>query len=377
MVAPIDVLYVFTARKRRLLAGVAAGTDPDTLLFGLNQLRADPNHGLPPWEAPAPVAVDFHEPDLGRARRTVMTVIGRLGPDAVQLRTLPHFVGRDVVFLTGGWPLLFAARLIPAARRPRIVWLNMTLTNLLRRGGPRASVLAAAARLADRIACVSADQQAFLVRRLGLGPERLPVVLNGTDARFFRPELATATAAPAPPGRYLLAAGRDAARDYRTLSEALAGSGHRTVIVCGKANLEGVNLPAGVEVRLDVPPAVLRDLYAGATAVVVPTCGDGDPVGSDCSGTLVSLDALAMGRPVVVTARASVPEYLVPGVHATTVPAGDVRALRAAIDRSMATEEMTARAVADEARAGQAHVRSGRTTDHFAAGIANVFREVA
>ena len=175
----------------------------------------------------------------------------------------------------------------------------------------------------------------------------------------------------------MLAAGRDAARDYRTLAEALAGTGHRAVVVCSRANLEGVTLPPEVEVRFDVPPATLRDLYARATVVVVPTRGDGDPVGSDCSGTLVTLDALAMGRPVVVTARASVPEYVTPGVHVTTVPAGDVAALRAAINRAMALDPATAKSVADQARAGQAHVRSGRTTDHFAAGIANVFREVA
>ena len=460
MVAPIEVLYVFTARKRRLLAGVAAGTDPDTLLFGLNQLRADPNHGVARWEAPSPVAVDFHEPTFGRIGRAAMAAVGRLGPDAVQLRTLPHFVGRDVVFLTGGWPLLFASRLIPAGRRPRMVWLNMTLTNLLRRGGPRAGVIAGAARLADRIVCVSADQQAFLMRRLGLPASRLPVVLNGTDARFFSPELAgspTSAATsdgphlpspydgpnnnpkprvapppapgvpppqPRPPSRrgtsirwanenaarhgggtttrdtarhgdgrasttsaqspeatrergYVLAAGRDAARDYRTLAEALAGTGHRAVVVCSRANLDGVTLPAGVDVRFDVPPATLRELYGRATVVVVPTRGDGDPVGSDCSGTLVTLDALAMGRPVVVTARASVPEYVTPGVHVTTVPAGDVAALRLAINEAMAPDRATATSAADQARAGQAHVRSGRTTDHFAAGIAQVFREVA
>jgi glycosyltransferase involved in cell wall biosynthesis len=403
MVAPIDVLYVFTARKRRLLAGVEAGTDPDTLLFGLNQLRANPNHGVAAWEAPSPVMVDFHEPVFGRFGRAAMSLVGRLGPDAVQLRTLARFAGRDVAFLTGGWPLLFASRLIPAARRPRIVWLNMTLTNLLRRGGTRATVLAAAARLADRIVCVSSDQQAFLVRRLGLPVSRLPVVLNGTDSRFFSPELVEAPVSSRKRTcedssfdasgsndrggasgerssgfpQFVLAAGRDAARDYQTLAEALAGTALPAVVVCSPANLEAVRLPPGVEVRFDVPPTTLRDLYARASVVVVPTRGDGDPVGSDCSGTLVALDALAMGRPVVVTARASVPEYVTPGRHVTTVPPGDAAALRVAISRAVSSHPATAKAVADEARAGQAHVRLGRTTDHFAAGIASVFREVA
>jgi glycosyltransferase involved in cell wall biosynthesis len=142
-------------------------------------------------------------------------------------------------------------------------------------------------------------------------------------------------------------------------------------------NLEGVSLPPEVEVRLDVPPLTLRQLYAWASVVVVPTSGDGDLVGSDCSGTLVMLDALSMGRPVVVTSRASVREYVTPGLHVTTVPSGDVAALRIAILRALSDDPLTSRQVADEARVGQAHVRAERTTDHFAAGIANVFREVA
>jgi glycosyltransferase involved in cell wall biosynthesis len=267
----------------------------------------------------------------------------------------------------------------------------MTLTNLIRRGGAGSRVLGAAARLADRIVCVSVDQQAFLMRRLNLSAARLPVVLSGTDTRFYSPELPDGSPLPlggsvgtdllarrsATPPRFILAAGRDAARDYRTLAVALTGAGHRAVVVCSPANLEGVTFPPGVEVRLDVSPATLRDLYARATVVVVPTRGDGDSVGSDCSGTLVTLDSLAMGRPVVVTARASVPEYVTPGVHVTTVPAGDAPALRAAIDRAMSSDPAVAKSVIDEARAGQAHVRSGKTSDHFAAGVAHIFRNVA
>src|SRR5688572_4744007 len=97
----LRVLYVFTARKRALAAAVARGEAPDTLLFGLNHIQ---EHG---------VSATFHEPEYGRAGRAVARQVGRLGPDALQLRTLPRFVGQDVVFLTGGWPLLLAAQVIP------------------------------------------------------------------------------------------------------------------------------------------------------------------------------------------------------------------------------------------------------------------------
>ena len=109
----IRVLYVFTTRKRRLAEGVGAMSDPDTLLFGYNWLQARP--GL---EAVAgsltdrgrPVHVDVHEPEYGPLGGALMGLVGRLGPDVVQLRVLPQFTRNDVVFLTGGWPLLLASR---------------------------------------------------------------------------------------------------------------------------------------------------------------------------------------------------------------------------------------------------------------------------
>src|SRR5687768_7092756 len=201
----LRVLYVFTARKRALLKAVERGAAPDTLLFGLNHLA---RHG---------VEATFHEPEYGRLGRTVARQVGRLGPDALQLRTLPRFRDYDVVFLTGAWPLLLAAQTIPAHRRPKLVWLNMTLTNVLSREGPLTRLIEAAARRADRIVCVAEAQRHFLYGRLGIPPARLPLALSGTDATFYDP----AKAAPQQGRGAVLAAGRDAARDYATLFDAV------------------------------------------------------------------------------------------------------------------------------------------------------------
>src|SRR5262249_32556485 len=166
---------------------------------------------------------------------------GRRAPTSPQLRPLPRLHRYDVVFLTGSWPLLLAARAIPARRRPRLVWLNMTLTNLLRRPHPLTGLLRLAVHGADRVVCVARHQQAFL-RRLFDWPEgRLPLALSGTDATFYDPARARGTlplqradagprggptsrvpgpgsqvTAPpgAPAGRTILAPGRDAGRDY-------------------------------------------------------------------------------------------------------------------------------------------------------------------
>jgi glycosyltransferase involved in cell wall biosynthesis len=381
---PLRVLYVFTARKRGLLAGVARGDAPDTLLFGLNHVA---EHG---------VQADFHEPEYGPAGRAIARQVGRLGPDALQLRTLPRFTRHDVVFLTGAWPLLLAARAIPAHRRPKLVWLNMTLTNLIRRGGWRARAVSMAVRQADRIVCVAEFQRRFLHERLDIPYARLPLCLSGTDVRFYDPT----KAAPPQNGNatwlggegVVLAAGRDAGRDYVTLARAAQEAPWELRLVCSPRNVRGVTLPSTATMRCDISQVALRDEYAACDVVVVPTQGDGSTAGSDCSGTLVMLDALAMSQPVVITRRASVPDYLpsappadppadpVPplpapliGMGAIQVPAGETAALSEAIRWALSQRD-DAELVAHE---GREHVHENLTTRHFAARVAGVFHEVA
>jgi glycosyltransferase involved in cell wall biosynthesis len=354
---PLRVLFVFTARKRDLLARAAAGAAPDTLLFGYNHLDG------------SGIAADFYEPDYPPLGRAVARQAGRLGPDLLQLRTLRLFPKFDAVFLTGGWPLLLAARAIPRRRRPRLIWLNMTLTNLLRRERPASRLLELGLRGADRVLCVARHQQTFLRRRFGWDESRTPLALSGTDAAFYAPHLARRDAPEAAPVD-VLAPGRDAGRDYATLLAALR-DGPSLRLVCSPRNLAGLTLPPNAGVRYDLPATALRDAYGAARAVAIPTHGDDSTLGSDCSGTLVLLDALAMGRAAVVSRRASVADYVTPGEHALVADPGQPAPLRAAFDALLADPV----AASKMAAAGRERVLDGLTTRHFAERVAGVLRE--
>ena len=128
------------------------------------------------------------------------------------------------------------------------------------------------------------------------------------------------------------------------------------------ANVAGLALPSNVEVLLDQSPARLRDLYRGAACVAIPTHGDDWPHGSDCSGTLVMLDAMASGRAAVVSDRAALSDYIVPGREALTVPPGDPSRLAAALGKLLG---QPARAL-QMGQAGRASIEAGLTTRHFA-----------
>ena len=108
----------------------------------------------------------------------------------------------------------------------------------------------------------------------------------------------------------MLAVGRDMARDYGTFARAVVGLDARAVIVASERNLTDVTVPGNVELRLNVSYPELRELYAGAACVVLPTRREGYHYGADCSGQTVLLDAMAMGRPVVASERSTLSDYV-------------------------------------------------------------------
>lgn len=224
--------------------------------------------------------------------------------------------------LAGAFPL--AARL---RGRPRTVLLNVSLcTTYARSSGPRRRFLRAGLRAAGAVVCFSRAQRRRLLAQTGLPPGRVHVALLGVDERFYAP------AAP-PEDGYVLAVGRDLARDYGTFARAVAGLPRRSIVVASERNLRGLRLPDTVEARLDVSYPELRSLYAGAACVVVPTRGESHLYGADCSGQTVLLDAMAMGRPAVLSERTTLDDYVQQGETALTVPPEDAGALRSAIER--------------------------------------------
>ena len=311
MTRPLRVLYVFTARKRDLLARVARGAAPDTLLFGYNHLQRDGDRaGL--LRAGVPARRPGRRPPGGSPGP-------RFAPAAYPAplpplrRRLPHRGLAPAARRAGH----------PARRRPRLVWLNMTLTNLLRRAPP-------------------------VERPPAPGPaERRPGGLRRPPAAGDSCGTASAGTPGAP--RWP-SPGRTPASTPRTGPEALRRRGGERRAERRSGRGPGLRHPArrpgkrrsrappapGVQppqpgraghpgrgqVRYDISPDALRDEYGAARTVAIPTQGDHSTAGSDCSGTLVLLDALAMGRPAVITQRDSVPDYVTRATRPWRFPRG-------------------------------------------------------
>lgn len=95
--------------------------------------------------------------------------------------------------------------------------------------------------------------------------------------------------------------------------------------------------------------AGVRQHLLDARVLVLPSFAEGLPV--------VLMEALALGRPVVTTYVAGIPELVEPGVNGWLIPSGSVEALAEAIRQALATpaERLTEMGRAGAAKVARAH----------------------
>ena len=163
-------------------------------------------------------------------------------------------------------------------------------------------------RRADRIVVFSAHG-AETAASLGIDRARIRFVPLGVRAR--REE-------PLPPGRFFVAAGREA-RDWDTLARAASLAGVDVVAVGPRSSVGGLRVERARERE------ELLELFERACGVVVPLTTTARP-----AGQLTVLDAMSVGRAVVAT-RAPGTEDYVDDRTGVLVPPGDADALASAL----------------------------------------------
>jgi glycosyltransferase involved in cell wall biosynthesis len=304
------IAFIYPNPRRGLVEAVARGEAPDSTLLGQNHLH---EHGLD---------ARVHDPVLARERTSRLRWYLREVVLPWELRA--HDVACTP--LAGLFPL--AARL---RERPKVVVVNFGLNLILQRAAPaRRRLVAASLRAAARVVCLGESQRTELIELAALDARHVVTVLLGIDASFFAP---SETRADDPP--LVLAVGKDLARDYATLVEALRDLDVQAHLAVYPRNLEGIDLPANVEARV-VGPVELRELYGRAACVVIPQRRDGYVYGSEGGGLTALLEAMAMAKPVVASERAILADYVADGETAVIVPPEDPQALREAIARVLA-----------------------------------------
>lgn len=190
----------------------------------------------------------------------------------------------------------------------------------------------------DELSGIAADQRAADAMRAAAGRPARPV-------RFF--------------------AGGNSLRDYDTLTVAAAGANGQYIVATS-------NLVGNVPPNMQLAPLSHQDFFREmmrSDVVILPLL----PIKGRSVGQQTYLNALALGKPLIVTDCIGVRDHLTADVHALVVPPSDPAAMRAAIEWMLAPANRDAREAM--ARAGQ-RLASQMTFAHYASHLCDLLRDI-
>ena len=221
----------------------------------------------------------------------------------------------------------------------------------------RLQILRLVLRRLDFIWVLSRAQLDPLRRWLSMELSDDSYVPFGIDTDFYPVQ-------PWPEQPLIFSLGNDRDRDIPTLYGALAQvhaerPDVRMVVQTGSASPP----PPGVTVHASLTTAKVKALYAAATLVVIATRSN-----LHVSGLTTCLEAMATGRPVVMSRTAGMDDYVREGAHGRLADPADPRALASVILESLADEPALVR-MGD---AAAAHVRERHTETTMARGISRL-----
>src|SRR4051812_21852616 len=259
-------------------------------------------HGLPDEQADGPkkdyaaiarrLSADLL--DWSAARRTLLLrlLCGVVGLSIVQAVLAFQRRHEYVVLLTDGEPIGIPLALLLKLARSKTV--HVTIGHRL--STPKKRMFFCWLRVQTHLNAVvlhSRYQHDFALDQLGFSPNQLALLPYQVDPDFWRPM-------PAVEERMVASAGLEH-RDYPTLFEAMDGLDAQLVVAAAspwskqKNSALGVDRPANVTVG-SYNYRQLRDLFARAAVIAVPV----DDVDFQAGITTI-LEAMAMGKPVIVT----------------------------------------------------------------------------
>ena len=324
---------------------------PDASPYGLHKLA---DYG---------VEVSFGEPDLGpRIARLAQAGRNRLGGleffECFAQASARASANTDVVIAPDERTSVPASLLRTKKGAPVVTgigWLvsrdfSRTQTMFADRALPRAAAIWVHG---ERLRSVIADEWRLpqsLVHYIPFGID--------TDFYAVQPQ-------PHSPDPVVVSAGEDRDRDHQLLIDAVAKlkPKHPTVSLELATGMP-VDMPAGLgRLHRERLYGRMRDLYRRAAVVAIavkPTVRG--------SGMTVALEAMASGRPVVMTANPDIATYVEHGVTGLLVPPNDMDAFAAAIGELLSEPE---RAI-EMGNAAAVWVRERFTTDLMAQQLADL-----
>lgn len=269
--------------------------------------------------------LDFGQ--LADGPSSVRTVAKRDRDSALALLGFQNCRGYDAIFSNGenvAIPLALLLRSRPGRRPGHVTIGHKPSTGKKRLFFRSLNVM----REIDTMLLYSALQQTIVIGKLGIPAEKIVLFPFHADTRFYRPMPEVTVNA-----NQICSAGLEW-RDYPTLIRSVADQPELQVRLAAASpwskhtnETEKANLPSHVSARRYAYNE-LRTLYAESSFVVVPLY-DNDFQ----AGVTTLLEAMAMGKAVIITRTEGQTDVVIDGETGIYVPPGDADALRGAIAR--------------------------------------------
>ncbi|WP_233549244.1 glycosyltransferase family 4 protein, partial [Clavibacter lycopersici] len=335
----VEVLFPVERDLPRWSARHAAGEVPGAWPYGLDGLRAyDADVTVAPLRAPG--RLDALRDRVAPLRRR---------PAA------PASSSRDIGIT---WDENAARRMLLTRPHQEMYTGVIWVTDMLARGtGGDLGRMRDVLRRMDGLWVISRGQVEPLREFVGPGGPPVGFFAFGVDESFY-------PARPTPTRPCVVSVGGDRDRDPATLFAALArvhaAVPEAEIVVQSTSDLPA---PAGVTKVPYFTHSELADLYARATVVAVATRDN-----LHVSGMTVSLEAMATGRPVVMTATPGTEDYVADGRTGILTPVGEPAAMADAV---VGLLRDPARA-ADLGAAGRRDVETRLSSAGLVAGLAEL-----
>jgi glycosyltransferase involved in cell wall biosynthesis len=240
-------------------------------------------------------------------------------------------------FLSTSEQVGFPLELMNRQRRSHVTLAHNLITGFKRKLHDRLSWL----DWFDDMIVLSRALGTYLVQDIGRPADRVHVLLQGADTRFFRPD----PAVDAKPD-LVVAVGREH-RDYPTFLDAMRRLPHaRAIVVANSPWAKGAGFqskhadevgrtPSNVTFVSWLAPEDLRALYRAATVVAVPVLGGT----TFAAGVNTFIEAQAMGKAPVLSDTPGMAAYA-DRESSIVVPPDDPAALAEAIDNQLTNDEL-------------------------------------
>lgn len=348
-----SVLFIFAGDRKSKFRGIPAVDFPDTSLYGANHIA---QYGYV-VTAIEPADVFINE----RLRRFVPY-------------RLKHFIlffktfGYDIVF---GPPLLYMMLLKKIFRtKTKFILLNIEVTRIFTANtgnNIKLWLIVWLLKELDDVVCLTHIQKERLENTFQFLKGKCFFVQLGVDTKYYTPNYENR-------GAYILSAGRDNGRDYRTVVETARLMPEREFhIVCSKRNLVGIrDIPENVKIFIDLPFSELHKKYQEAELLLLLTHDDSFQNGADCSGQTVLLDAMANGLPIIASRKKYLGDYVTENEEAIFVDFYDPAKVKIAIESLYDVELRKEVAVRARER-----VEREFSTEKMAENLASVFAQIS